>query len=126
MPMTPSTPLPPPEKKKGGRPRKSIVSAIKGDLVTIHIQFPSKDVEAIDRYATARRQNRSAVVRDMVIEHLMSKGFLEMPPEAIQPALTACTDKQIAEYEAEYQAAFKKYINTLSPEQQASFFKTYE
>lgn len=109
------------EKKKVGRPSRSIVSALQGDLVTIHIQFPSADVEAIDRYATTRRQTRSAVVRDMVIDHLMSRGFLQASQDAIQPEppVPVYSDELIREQEA----AFKRYIETLTPEQQAKFFK---
>lgn len=59
-----------------GRPNRSIVAGVRGDLVTIHIQFPTKDVEAMDRYATDRRQSRSSVVRGMVIDALKLAGYL--------------------------------------------------
>lgn len=72
-----------PQKKSRGRPKKSIVAALKGDLMTVHIQFPTADVERIDAYAAEKRLSRSSAIRSIVIEHLKSANFLA--PTTAQP-----------------------------------------
>lgn len=74
------------KKNVGGRPKRSIVAEKTGDLMTIHIQFPSADVAAIDRFATDKRQTRSAAVRSIVIDKLESAGYLTSSNKNPAPA----------------------------------------
>lgn len=68
------------KKNTAGRPKGGgfgcIRAGIKGDLMTIHIQFPTADVAAIDRFASDKRQTRSSLVRWLVITALKSHGYL--------------------------------------------------
>jgi len=74
-----------PQKKSRGRPKKSIVSGLKGDLQTVHIQFPTADVERIDAFAAEMRLSRSSAIRSIVIEHLKAANFLPAPESKKEP-----------------------------------------
>lgn len=93
-----------PEKRSRGRPKKSIVAGLKGDLMTVHIQFPTSDVERIDAFAAQKRLSRSSLIRAIVIEHLQAANFLNQVP-------TPAAD------------AFSKFWENMTPNQQAAWLK---
>ena len=65
------------QKNKGGRPKLNkndpVRAGLRGELVTVNVQFPAEMVEKIDETAGDMLQTRSGLIRLAVLDFLQKK-----------------------------------------------------
>lgn len=61
------------EKPIQGRPKSS---ELKGDLIVLHVQFPTRFLGPLDHAADEMAQSRSGLVRQLIMQYLKENDYL--------------------------------------------------